>query len=148
MSAPLVSPDDVREYIADYAENNHLLDGVEFSDTRITLATELALSEFNMIPPVGAITAETFYANGKIILMCGILWKLFAGQAAMLARNHMSYSDGGISIPVEERMELYLRLADYYQAQFTNSATSLKRQLNLEAGFGEVRSDEASFPLW
>lgn len=148
MAAPLVSPDDVREYIADYAENNHLLDGVEFSDTRITLATELAISEFNMIPPVGGISAETFYIHGKIILMCGILWKLFAGQAALLARNHMSYSDGDISIPVEERAELYLRLADYYQVQFMNSATSLKKQLNLEAGFGEVRSDEASFPLW
>ncbi len=148
MSAPLVNPDDVREFIADYAENNHLLDGEEFSDTRIALATELAMSEFNMIPPIGGVSVDTFLRTGKTVVMCGILWKLFSGQAALLARNHMSYSDGGINIPVEERMELYLRLSDMYRSEFVNSATNLKRQLNLEAGFGEVSGDAAFFPNW
>lgn len=148
MPSPVISPDEVREFIADYAENNHLLDGEEFSDTRISLATELAISEYNMIPPIGASDVYSFLQYGKAILMCGILWKLFSGQAALLARNHMSYSDGGISLPIEERMQLYTALAETFRSEFMSAAPQVKKQLNIQAGWGEVRSDEASFPMW
>lgn len=148
MPAPVVSPDEVREFIADYAENNHLLDGEEFSDTRIALATELAVSAFNSIPPIGGVTVDSFLRTAKVVLMSGICWKLFAGQAALLARNTMNYSDGGISVPVEERYNLYMGLAQMFQAEFEGSAAAIKRQLNLEAGFGEVKSDESTFPWW
>lgn len=148
MSVPLITPDEVREFIADYVENNHLIDGVEFSDTRISLATELAVSEFNMIPPAQAVSVNTFIRQGKSILMSGILWKLFSGQAAMLARNTMSYSDGGISLPIEERMQLYQSLAAMFQGEFMNSAQRLKQYLNLESGWGYVESDYANMPVW
>jgi hypothetical protein len=148
MSTPVITPDEVREFIADYVENNHLLDGVEFSDTRISLAAELAISEYNMTPPIGAVSVNSFLRAGKAILMSGVLWKLFEGQAALLARNTMSYSDGGISLPIEERMQLYQSMAAQFQASFQSSVGRLKQYLNIEDGWGEVRSDQASFPLW
>lgn len=148
MASPVISPDEVREFIADYVENNHLLDGVEFSDTRISLATELAVSEFNMLPPMGGVSVNTFARQGKSVLMTGILWKLFEGQCALLARNHMNYSDGGVSLPIEERMSLYQSLAQMFQAEFMQSAQRMKQYMNLEAGWGEVRSDQAAFPTW
>lgn len=148
MASPLVSPDEVREFIADYADNNHLLDGVEFSDTRISLATELAVAEFNIIPPVGAVSIQSFIRQGKSLMMSGICWKLFEGQCALLARNTMNYSDGGISLPVEERMPLYQSLAEMFRDQFLSSAARVKQYLNIESGWGEVRSDAAGFPLW
>lgn len=148
MADPIITNDEVREFLADYAENNHLLDGVEFSDTRISLATKLAVSEFNMLPPVGGVSVDTFLRQGAAVLLYGICWKLLEGQAALLARNHMSYSDGGISLPIEERMELYLRLAGTFREQYMSAATRLKQYLNIESGFGEVGSDQASFPLW
>lgn len=148
MSTPVISPDEVREFIADYVENNHLLDGVEFTDTRISLATELAISEFNMIPPIGGVSINTFLRAGKGLAMSGILWKLFEGQMALLARNTMSYSDGGISLPVEERMQLYQSMAGMFQQEFMSSAARVKQYLNIEAGWGEVSSDQANFPIW
>lgn len=148
MSTPVVSPDEVREFIADYVENNHLLDTVEFSDTRISLATELAVSEFNMLPPVGGVSVSTFLRAGKSLLMSGILWKLFEGQMALLARNTMSYSDGGISLPIEERMQLYQAMAAQFQQSFMSSAPRIKQYLNIESGWGEVSSDQANFPVW
>lgn len=148
MSNPVITPDEVREFIADYVENNHLLDGVEFSDTRISLATELAISEFNMVPPIGGVTINTFLRAGKSIIMSGILWKLFEGQSALLARNTMSYNDGGISLPIEERMQLYQALARQFQGNFMSSVGRLKQHLNLESGWGEVGSDAANFPVW
>lgn len=148
MADPLITPDEVREFIADYAENNHLLDGEEFSDTRISLAVELAISEFNLMPPLGAVSVYSFISQGKALLMTGVCWKLFEGQSALLARNHMNYSDGGISLPIEERMALYQGLAESFKAQFLSSAPRIKQNLNLDAGWGEVRSDQAAFPLW
>lgn len=148
MFDPVVTTDEVREFLADYADNNHLIDGVEFSDTRISLATKLAVSEFNTLPPVGAVSVNSFMQYGSAVLMYGICWKLMEGQAALLARNTMSYSDGGISLPIEERMQLYLSLAGTFRDQYMSAAQRLKQHLNLEAGWGEVRSDQASFPTW
>lgn len=148
MFDPVVTNDEVREFLADYAENNLLIDGVEFTDTRISLATKLAVSEFNTLPPVGAVSVNTFMRQGAAILMYGICWKLMEGQAALLARNHMNYSDGGINLPIEERMALYLQLAGTFRDQYMQSAARLKQHLNLEAGFGDVGSDAAGFPLW
>lgn len=148
MFDPIVTNDEVREFLADYAENNHLLDGVEFSDTRISLATKLAVSEFNLLPPIGGVSINSFIRVGAALVMYGICWKLLEGQAALLARNHMSYSDGGISLPIEERMQLYMSLAGVFRDQFLSSAQRVKQHLNIESGFGEVRSDQAAFPLW
>lgn len=148
MANPLVTPDEVREFLVDYTENNHLLDGVEFSDTRISLATELAISEFNIIPPMGGVTIDSFVRQGKGLLITGICWKLFEGQSALLARNHMNYSDGGVSLPIEERFQLYQALSETFKAQFISSASRAKQYLNMESGWGEVRSDQAGFPTW
>lgn len=148
MSNPIITPDEVREFLSDYAELNHLIDGEEFSDTRISLALELAIAEFNILPPVGGVSINTFIRQGKALMMTGICWKLFEGQCALMARNHMNYSDGGISLPIEERLPLYQSLAQSFQAQFLGSAERVKQHLNLESGWGEVRSDQAGFPTW
>lgn len=143
-----LSVEEVKEYIEDKAEKNHLLDGEEFSPTQITLAMDLALSSWNMITPITSDTLQTFPANNKSLLLFGTLWHLFSGAAALAARNTMAYSDGGLSIPVEEKFELYRSLAAMYQAYFQDSAQKVKIQNNMEAGWGEVRSDQANFPLW
>jgi hypothetical protein len=139
-------PDDVRTYIQDFLEKNHLLDGFEFEDPQIELAMRLAISEYNLIPPISSETEETFPYDS--LLMSGILYKLLLGQAALLIRNHMSYSDGNLQIPIEERAQLYESLASMLQQDFQMSARALKAHLNVESGWGEVRSDYAAFPLW
>ena len=143
---PVLSIDDVRTYIQDRAPNNHLLDGVEFPDEMIMLAMDLAINEYNAITPTSGETLATF--QSKSLLMSGTLYKLFQGQAALLFRNHLSYVDGNLSIPVEERGQFYQSLASMYQQDFISSATKFKIQDNIENGWGQVRSDYAAFPLW
>lgn len=146
MPAPILSPEEVREHIADKPELNHLLDGEEFSATRIEIAMELAVDKYNMIVPISSADLYTF--PSKFILLYGTLGILFEGQAALLARNTMSYTDGGISIPVEERAQLYQSLAAMYNSSFETSARAVKIQYNIESGWGGVPSDYARFPLW
>lgn len=143
---PILTPDEVRQYLQDSAGNNLLIDGEEFNDIVINLAMDLACNEFNMIPPSSSKDRFTF--PNKALLMSGTLYKMFFGQAAMLARNTMQYSDGGLQIPVEERFALYQSLAAMYQAEFQASAKMLKISMNLEDGWGEVQSDYAGLPLF
>lgn len=146
MANPVLSVEEVREFIQDKVEKNHLLDDNEFAPTQIQLAMEMAVDRFNMIIPIGSTNVFTF--PSKTLLLYGTLANLFAGQAALLARNTMNYSDGGISIPVEERSQLYVGLAEMYEAAFATSAKALKLQANIEDGWGMVRSDYAYFPTW
>jgi hypothetical protein len=144
--AQILTTAEVREYVGDYQPNNYLLNSVEFTDARITLAMELAVSEFNAITPLSKVSLANFPSKG--LLLDGTMWKLLSGMAQQLARNTMEYSDGGLSIPIEERSALYLQQAGQYQEQFLTNSKNLKIQMNLDSGWGFVQSDEAFFPVW
>lgn len=147
MARPKVlTPLEVREYVFDYTPVNYLLDGQEFSDTFILLCIDLAISAFNEIPPKGSVDIYTF--PGKGLLMMGTLWKMYEGKKAHLARNTMAYNDGGISLPIEERFELYNSMAMSYANQFSEAAKAVKINENMEAGWGFLSSEEAVFPNW
>lgn len=142
----ILTTDEVREFIGDYQPNNYLLNSVEFTDARITLCMELAVSEFNSVTPRSNVSLGSF--PSKALLLDGTMWKLLEGMAQQLSRNTMQYSDGGLQIPIEERYELYNQQAQQYQSQFINGSKTLKTQMNLDSGWGYVMSDEAWFPIW
>lgn len=146
MAAPLTA-DEVREYLQDYPEQNLLLDKSEFGDTFIELCMDLATSEYNQIPPM-AITAILSNFPSKGILLYGTLWMMFQGRAALAARNNLTYSDGGLQIPVEEKYELYSQLAGTFREMFQDAAQKYKISYNMDTGWGSVWSDERNFPLW
>lgn len=144
--AIILTADDVREYLQDYPEANVLLDSEEFSDTYINLCMKLAVSEFNNMAPVTTFDMGNFpYLS---LLMSGTCWQMFQGRAALKARNDLQYSDGGLTVPVEEKYQLYTNIAQNFRDIFVSSAQKLKIQLNMESGWSFVFGDEASFPLW
>lgn len=142
----ILSVDEVRDYVTDYPEANLLLDNEQFSNSFIQLCMSLAVDEFNNMPPRSGWTLDTF--TFKNILLQGTLWQMFQGKSALAARNTLSYTDGGLQVPVEEKYELYSALAATHKAIFTDSASRLKIHLNMESGWGSVISDESMFPIW
>lgn len=141
-----LTPETVRLYIKDDPAANYLITGEEFSNDRIALAIELTVDTFNFITPATSFTLESF--PSKAILLYGALANLYSGQAAMAARNQLSYSDGGITIPIEERFQLYQSLAAQYGQQYSDMSKQWKIQHNMESGWGGVSSDYSTFPLW
>ena len=141
-----ITNDQIRAYLADSPENNHLIDGVEFTDSRIDLARMLAVDSYNTLPPVTMQIDEIRMNNA--LMLYGVLWHLYSGQVALAARNQMSYSDGGLTIPIEERYQFYIQMAQMYEQQFKQMAKEEKVSRNMESAWGQVRSDYASFPLW
>lgn len=144
--AGTLTAQEVREYISDYPEANLLLDKEEFSNVFIELCMDLGVSEFNVIPPRSGFSVGNF--PSKSLLLLGTLWQMYLGRSTMMARNHLSYTDGGLQIPIEEKYELYKNLADSFRTQFMEAAAKLKVAQNMESGWGQVRSDESNFPLW
>jgi hypothetical protein len=140
-----VSADYVRRFVADSEDNNHLLDGLEFTDMRIELATDMAVSMYNVMPPISDVTDANI---PNAILLYGILWQLYIGQSALAARNQMSYSDGGLTVPIEERYQFYIQLAGQYETTFRQAAKDYKINVNLNSGWGNVQSDYVTFPIW
>ena len=56
----VVSKDQVRMFMRDYANNNILLDDVQFTDVELNLALAMAASAFNTITPQTNFTPQTF----------------------------------------------------------------------------------------
>jgi len=137
---------EIREFVVDTIGGNYLLDGEELSDTQINIAMALTVDDWNNTAPTSADTISQFpYKN---VLMMGTLYRCFMGQAALRARNTFAFSDGGISIPLEERFALYQTLAAMYQAEYQSSMTKIKIRINMDEGWGNIGSDYARFPLW
>ena len=146
MTSPILSVAEVREYVSDYAPNNYLIDGEEFSETYVALCMSLAAEEFNALSPFTTYSLLTF--PSKSVLLLGTIWKMMDGKSLLLARNTMNYTDGGLQIPIEERAELYSNLASKFGGQFKDSAVKLKINMNMESGWDSVYSDYSNFPLW
>lgn len=136
----------IRDYLGDNVENNQLLDGEEFPDSAVSLAMELAVDSYNVMPPIGGTTIDTM---SKTLLLFGTIWHLYNGRAiAISARNQMSYSDGGLTVPIEERYQFYIQMAAIYERQFMDAAKANKISRNMEAGWSSVSTDYATFPIW
>lgn len=147
MSTPILTAGEVKVYVQDKPEVNYLLPGEEFLPQQIELSITLAIDEFNMaIQPVSSFNVYNF--PSKAILMYGVLAKLYAGQAAMYARNQMDYSDGGVSLPIEERAPLYQQIAATFQQQFETMGKAWKVNANIQDGFGGSYSDYSWMPIW
>jgi hypothetical protein len=142
----ILTPQEVREYIYDKVEKNYLVDGEELSDTQINIAMELTLSEWNSTPPTAADNLANF--KYKHILMSGTLYRCFMGLSALLARNTFAFTDGGLSIPLEERFQLYQTLSGMFQGDFYSTMAKTKININMDEGWGSLGSDYSNFPLW
>src|SRR4051812_21877968 len=111
--SPVLTLEEVQEFIRDKPELNRLLSDQEFNPSVIKVAMDLAISAYNMMPPISLVNIVTF--PSRALLMEGTLAKLYRGQAALKARNTMNYSDGGLQIPVEEQFPYYFQLAEMFE---------------------------------
>lgn len=142
----MITHEDVRQHLGDFAEENVLLDREEFNDREIDIAIRLAIQDYNSTPPL------TQIVNGKTpdildaVLMLGILYQLYRGKAAQNARNQLNYSDGGITVATNDRGPFYLQLAQQYKADFDARVPQVKAYLNLNNAYGELSSDYISTP--
>ena len=125
----------VRRFLRDNtADDNFLLDDVEFTDDEIQDCMMACVEEWNETTPnVRNYSVASFpYRHHWMI---GTKGHLFAIAAANYARNSLSYSAGGISINDKDKATLYQQMSDRYHQEWKTWMKDKKRSLNAEDGY-------------
>jgi hypothetical protein len=138
MSA-IVTPQDVRFFMMDRtAQENFLLDSVEFSDEDINSALTLSVDKYNStLPMVDVYTTENFPYRYE--LMLGASATLLRSKGLNYLRNNLDFSTkDGTTINDKSKAGDYLKLADAMMQEFDVRITQIKKTKNAEQAYGWV----------
>lgn len=131
-----VVADDVRLALMDYAERNLPLTTPQLTDEQLQQCIIWALDYINEIPPRFEIpyTLETF-KNTNVLLRGAVVGALRL-IALIELRGEMSYSDGGTQSSIYYKSPQFTALRQEAQASFEEEVRRIKRQINIENGYG------------
>ena len=100
---------EVRLFLRDFAQENELLDVVDFDGSEIAFAAEMCVAEWNEIPPPDGYHYSTNnfpYRRHWLVGICGYLFSIAADH---YARNSMDYQAGGVSTDDKNKALLYAK---------------------------------------
>jgi len=113
---------EVRLFLRDFAQENELLDVVDFDGTEIAFAADMCVCEWNEMPPPDGPTysTQTFpYRRNWLIGICAYLFSIASDH---YARNSMDYQAGGVSTDDKNKAMLYAQKAQAGRAEWQSFA--------------------------
>jgi hypothetical protein len=138
----------VRLYMRDFAELNRIVSGEETSDRQIAWAMLDALADFNGTPHLTSYTFEDLLArNQHALLLRMTVISVIESVTLLMARNYISYSNGGINVGINSQVPLNMKLLQYYKAYTDQAKVRCKVALNIEGILGPSNSGIHS-ELW
>jgi hypothetical protein len=139
----------VRFYMRDFPELNRLVAGEESSDRQIAWAVLDALSDFNGTPPfIGAMTLDGMLsAQQHSLLLRMTICNVIESVGLLQTRNHINYSNGGITVGVNDKTPMLMNWLQYYKATTDQMKLRVKVALNIGAILGPSNSGMHS-ELW
>lgn len=132
------------------AQNNPILDDVQFSDIQIAWAIRRAVQDWNQLPPdLGSYTVSNFPYPAH--LCQGAVYHLLRRASYRYFRNQMRHSNGGLTFDDNDKGPIYQSLAQQQGQKWDNWCTSKKTELNMMAFCGSIV--DATFqpsyqPIW
>lgn len=137
----VISRDQIRMFMRDRADNNILLDDVQFSNAELDLAIELTVSNFNSITPMSSFTPSSFPTNLRYVLIIGTVKYLLMSESFSQVRSSAVYQDGDLSsLGLSEKAAIYAELSRGCKAEFDELSRSIKNQLNMEGTYNSLGS--------
>src|SRR3954468_4840113 len=91
----------VRSFLRDYKELNRLIAGEESSNRQIVWAICDALDDYNTTPPFTQFDLNTFPSRSLLVRATTI--SLLESIGLLQTRNHLSWSDGGLTVGVSDK---------------------------------------------
>ena len=138
----------VRTYMRDYGELNRLISGQESSPRMVGWAVIDTLDDFNTTPPLIGTFALTEHPSIHLIVR-GATITLLESVMMLHARNHLSYSDGGISIGKWDKAPLLQGILQMMKATYEEKKLRLKVALNIARAWGgSVPSEYSQINGW
>jgi hypothetical protein len=137
----VVSKDQVRMFMRDYASNNILLDDVQFTDNELNLAMEMAVSAFNAVTPQSNYVPQSFPTHLRYLLLIGTARFLMMSESFMQVRNQATVQDGDIApIGISDKAALYSQLSQQLKAEWDELTRGIKTQQNMEGAYATLGS--------
>ncbi len=144
VSIPGVSPTTtafvalVRTYLRDFTELNRIVAGEESSDRQILWAIFDAISDFNGTPPfLGNTSIEDLLANSQHgLLLRMTVCSLIESVGLLQTRNHINYSNGGISVGVNDKTPMLMNWLQYFKSTTEQMKQRVKVAMNIQGILG------------
>ena len=123
----------VRLYLRDFPELNRLVAGEESSDRQIAWAVLDALSDFNGTPPfLGQMGLEELLGQQQHSLLLRMTAIALIESVGLLqTRNHLNYSNGGITVGVNDKTALLMNWLQYFKATTEQMKVRVKVAMNI-----------------
>ena len=128
----------VRLYLRDYPQLNRLVKGEESSDRMIAWAIMDFLSDFaGTPPPIGYYPLEDLLAqHQQALALRGTVIALLESVSILQARNHLNFSDGGLSVGVSDKAPLLLQIRSQLIQKYEQQKVQVKVALNIANAWG------------
>lgn len=121
-------------------EENSLLDGFNFSDEEIAIATLRCIQYFNETDPNVGIYYTTLNFPSRYYLTEGIIGQLFRIVAEYHRKNNLQYQSGGLSVDDRNKEQNYVQAGEQHWALFVDWVKRQKVKINMEVCYGVVNS--------
>lgn len=117
----------------DFAPLNLLIRGEESSDRMIAWATVDFLSDFNGTPPFSAYSLDDLFSlNLQNLCVRGTVIGLLQSLMIFYARNHLPFSDGGLSVSINDKAPIIQSMLSMFQSAYEQNKRMVKTALNIE----------------
>ena len=122
----------VRDFIRDKRELNRLLDNdYETSQRQLELAVDMCLDDYNNTPPrLGVYTTDNF--PWIYLLIIGSAVQVLKSAGIMHSRNHLNYSDGGLTVATDEQATYYVNWLNVLGQEYEEKKMRAKQSENLD----------------
>ena len=135
----IISTDQIRVFLRDKAENNILLDAVQFTQKDVDQAVSFAVDNFNAITPQTVFDPSSF--PNRYVLLLGTAKYLMLSEAFLQVRNQATYQDGDIApIGLSDKVAAYSQLFQIIKAEWDELSRGIKTQNNLEGMYNHLGS--------
>ena len=134
--------DCIRLHMRDYAINNVLLQDVQFDDADVRKAINLAVSEYNALPPESSIS---WRALPDALLILGVGRWLMLSESYLQIRNQVSVQTDGLGVVgIDDKQQQYIQTMQMLRKDFKQGIRDLKTARNLAGGYGTLSSGYAN----
>ena len=108
----------MRIFLRDFKELNRLVEGEESDERMIMWAVIDTILDFNDSPP--PIGQFDIFSIPKAVLRYGTVARILQSVGILQMRNHINFSDGGISIGISDKSPALQRWASIFENQYEN----------------------------
>ena len=137
----------VRFFTRDHPQLNRLIKGEESSDRMIAWAILDFLSDFaGTPPPLGYYTLDQlFQLNYQSFALLGTCVALLQSVGILQTRNHLQFSDGGISVGVSDQAPMWMQWIRDFSNKYEQEKISRKVSLNISQLIGTFAGSHSEY---